>query len=124
MNDTSVYRDRARALGPHVDELVVRIIGNGLGVIDFRKVWGLLNLDKTHAPGDIDEACRQTLAMNSTRLRTVQALLALSPKARSASPATTELPISESDGGVADRVHRFTRSIKEYGAVVASQTHQ
>jgi hypothetical protein len=63
MTDTSVYRARALAIGPNVDELVVRIIGNGLGVIDFRKVWGLLNLDKSYSALVIDEACRQTLAM-------------------------------------------------------------
>jgi transposase len=79
MTDTSVYRSRAQAIGPNVDELVVRIIGNGLGVIDFRKVWGLLNLDKSYTAAAIDEACKQTLAMGSTRLRTVKALLDLLP---------------------------------------------
>lgn len=123
MTDTSVYRDRARAIGPHVDELVVHIIGNGLGVIDFRKVWGLLNLDKSYGSLAIDEACKRTLAMGSTRLRTVKSLLENQAKARSPAPTDVEAPIT-SDDGAKDRVNRFTRSIKEYGAVVASLTHQ
>jgi transposase len=71
MNDTSVYRDRARTIGPYVDEMVVRIIGNGLGVIDFRKVWGILSLDKSYPAVEIDEACRQALMLGSLSYRTV-----------------------------------------------------
>jgi transposase len=124
LTDTSVYRDRARTLGPHVDELVVRIIGNGLGVIDFRKVWGLLNLDKSYTASAIDDACKRALAMGSTRLRTVKSLLALVPKAGSLAPADNELAVTHDGDGAKDRVNRFTRSIKEYGAVVASLTAQ
>ena len=94
MTDTSVYRDRARVIEPHVDELVVHIIGNGLGVIDFRKVWGLLNLDKTYTSGAIDEARKYALAMGSIRLRAVKSMLALLPKAGSLPPATPELSVT------------------------------
>jgi hypothetical protein len=62
--------------------------------------------------------------MSSTRLRTVKSLLALLPKAGSSAPAGTELPVTLDDAGAKDRVNRFTRSIKEYGAVVASLTPQ
>ncbi len=120
MNDTSVYRSRAQTLGPHVDELVVRIIGNGLGVIDFRRVWGLLSLDKTYSASAIDEACKKALAMGSTRLRTVQSLLRVE---RAAPPSTLAeySPVSDEERA-RERIHRYTRDIKEYGAMVAQAT--
>lgn len=124
MNDTSVYRDRARTLGPHVDLFVTRLIGSGLGFIDFRRVWGLLSLDKTHAASAIDEACRQALEIGSLRLRTVKQLLDLAPKAGSAVPAGAEWPIAEPSAGTSDRVNRFVRSMQEYAAAVASSQTQ
>lgn len=122
MGDTSVYRDRARAIGPYVDEMVVRIIGHGLGVIDFRKVWGILSLDKSYSATDIDEACRQALMMGSHSFRTIQRLLTILPKTKSLAPTDTAIPHEAGDSGVRERVNRFTRSMKEYGAVVASVT--
>jgi len=122
MTDTSVYRDRARSIGPHVDELIVKIIGNGLGVIDFRQVWGILSLDKSFDYKRIDDACRHALEMGSRRLRTVRNYLETSPKPRSSSPADSEIPFVTEDGGEKDRVNRFVRSIKEYGAIVAQST--
>jgi transposase len=120
MNDTSVYRDRARQLGPHVDIFVAKLIGSGLGVIDFRRVWGLLSLDKVHAPQAIDDACRQALEIGSQRLRTVKTFLDLAPKAGSAAPAGAEWPVSPAPGGAADRVNRFVRNMQEYAAAVAA----
>jgi len=122
MNDTSVYRARAQTIGPHVDELVVRIIGNGLGVIDFRKVWGLLSLDKTYPARAIDEACRKALEMGSASLRTVRTLLDLVPNIGKAPAIDREIPLHLDDGGVRERVHRYTRDIQEYGAIVAQAT--
>lgn len=121
MLDTSVYRSRAKSIGPHVDEFVVRLIGNGLGVIDFRKVWGLLSLDKSYDSAAINEACRLAIEMKSFRLRTIWALLKAKPKARSW-PATQEpWPVEASTVADQDRIHRFVRSISEYGAIVAAQ---
>lgn len=121
MMETSVYRDRAQMLGPYVDEFVVRLIGNGLGIIDFRKVWGLLSLDKSYDAQAINEACRVALEMGSVRLRTIWALLKTKPKAGPALAASIEWPLLANSDASTDRVHRFVRSISEYGAVVASQ---
>lgn len=120
MLETSVYRDRAQALGPFVDEFVVRLIGNGLGVIDFRKVWGLLSLDKSYEAAAINDACQLALEMGSLRLRTIWALLKVKPKAGSSLTAEKEWPIEDDRGASKDRVNRFVRSMSEYGAVVAA----
>jgi type II secretory pathway component PulJ len=123
MQETSVYRDRARTIGPDADEFVVRVIGNGLGLIDFRKVWGLLSLDKTYSHIEINRACRQALDTGSTSLRVVRSFL--SDKELSPQP-TAELAweVEPNDSGAKDRTNRFIRSISEYGAVVASSQHQ
>ena len=56
--DNSVYRTKARKLGPWVEELVVSILGMGDGFVDTRKVWGILSLDKTYPAHIIDQACQ------------------------------------------------------------------
>ena len=120
MTETSVYRDRAQAIGPFVDEFVVRIIGNGLGIIDFRKVWGLLSLEKSYDAASINEACRIALEMGSIRLRTVWTLLKTKQKSPSTPYTEQNWPeLDHNDTGPA-RIHRFVRSISEYGALVAS----
>ena len=119
MQETSIYRDRARTIGADADEFVVRVIGNGLGVIDFRKVWGLLSLDKTYSHAEINRACRQALETGSTSLRVVRSFLS----AKELEPSTSgsePWPIESEDQATQKRTNRFIRSISEYGAVVAS----
>ena len=48
MQDDSMYRQRAAALGPHVDEMILKLLGRGQGFIDTRKIWGILSLDKEY----------------------------------------------------------------------------
>lgn len=121
MTETSVYRSRAQAIGPFVDEFVVRIIGNGLGMIDFRKVWGLLSLEKSYDADSINEACRIALEMDSVRLRTVWSLLKTKQKASPALYTEQNWPMPDHNDADQVRIHRFVRSISEYGALVASQ---
>lgn len=54
----SVYRFRARAIGEWVEELVITILAQGNGFIDFRKIWGILSLDKTFPCDIVDQACK------------------------------------------------------------------
>ncbi|MBI4490517.1 MAG: hypothetical protein HY694_15650 [Deltaproteobacteria bacterium] len=46
LKDDSVYRKRAAKLGPSVEQMVVRLLEQGQGFIDTRKIWGILSLDK------------------------------------------------------------------------------
>jgi len=55
--EQSVYRERARKLGEWVEELIVTILAQGNGFIDFRKIWGILSLDKKFPAHIIDQAC-------------------------------------------------------------------
>lgn len=77
MQDDSFYRKRAAALGPHVDEMILRLLSRGQGFIDTRKVWGILSLDKHYAAHQIDVACRRALELDQLSFRTVKAFLEL-----------------------------------------------
>lgn len=75
MADDSYYRERARKLGPAVEEMVVRIMRKGQGFIDTRVIFGLLSLDKSYKAAEIDTACRQALATDALSWRWVKDLL-------------------------------------------------
>lgn len=75
MADDSFYRERARRLGPAVEEMVVRIIRKGQGFIDTRVIFGLFSLDKSYKAAAIDAACREALATDTLSWRWVKDLL-------------------------------------------------
>lgn len=75
MQDGSIYRERAAKIGRHVDEMILRLIEQGVGFIDQRKIWGILSLDKSYAKEQIDTACQRALEMESLSYRTVKNLL-------------------------------------------------
>jgi transposase len=106
LEDQSVYRQRARNLGPHVERMIVALLEQGQGFIDTRKVWGILSLDKKYSHEAIDRACQQALDMGSLGYRTVkmfvQLIAAPPPGGRPDDPPRKR-------GG-----HRFTRSLEEY----------
>jgi transposase len=75
MEDHSFYRKLAAALGPHVDEMILRLLSQGQGFIDTRKVWGILSLDKRYAAGQIDAACQRALELDQLSYRVVKQFL-------------------------------------------------
>ena len=77
MQDDSLYRKRAAALGPAVDEMILGLLGRGQGFIDTRKIWGILSLDKEYTAAQIDTACRRALELKNLSYRTVKSFLEL-----------------------------------------------
>lgn len=75
MEDGSVYRRRAGKLGTHVEEMVVRLLRQGQGFIDTRKIWGILSLDKRYTAQKINDACRRALEVESLSYRAVKRIL-------------------------------------------------
>ena len=104
LGDESWLRLRARRLGPAVDEMVVRIIAPGLGFIDYRKVWGILSLDKKYSAEQINDACATALSLNRIGYLVVRSLL--SQFHPDASPV--EQPRQPSGN------HKFLHSLEEY----------
>jgi transposase len=77
IEDDSFYRKRAAALGPHVDEMILRLRSRGQGFIDTRKIWGILSLDKRYRAEQIDGACRRALELDQLSFRAVKSFLEL-----------------------------------------------
>lgn len=94
--DDSYYRERARKLGPAVEEMVVRIIRKGQGFIDTRVIFGLLSLDKSYKAAEIDTACRQALATDRLSWRWVKDLLEAARYAEAERMRTAAAPVAPS----------------------------
>lgn len=75
LQDGSLYRRRAATLGPHVEAMVVKLIEQGHGFVDTRKIWGILSLDKRHRAERIDAACRRALESGNVGYRAVKVLV-------------------------------------------------
>lgn len=75
MEDESHYRTRALAIGPAVEEMIVAILAPGRGFIDFRRIWGILSLEKKHSREAINAACAKALALDRIGYYAVVALL-------------------------------------------------
>ena len=108
MKEGSYYRRAAAKLGPSVEEVVVRLLQQGNGFIDTRKIWGILALDKKYTNEQINEACRKALSLESYGYRSILTLLELQAEAR-----------TEQDAGKGvlprkKKTYKFTRPIEEY----------
>lgn len=75
LEQDSLYRHRARRLGPAVEEIITAILRQGQGFIDYRRIWGILSLDKTFSAESINAACQKALELNSLRYRAIRHLL-------------------------------------------------
>lgn len=104
LSDQSLYRQRARQLGPAVEELVVILLQQGQGFIDTRKVWGILSFDKKYQAADINAACRAAIDMKRYSYRKVEGLL----KNAKANAQTHAAP--------SRRSNKFTRDLSVYAA--------
>ena len=72
LQDDTSYRQRARALGPQVDAMIEKILAQGKGFIDLRKVWGILSLDKRYPASRIDGACGRALVVDQVGYQAVK----------------------------------------------------
>lgn len=79
MDDHQHLIKRARALGSFVEEVVVQILACGQGYVDYRKIWGILNLDKSYSADSINETCKKAIEIGEISYRTIKALLSLKP---------------------------------------------
>lgn len=90
LTDQAHYLRRAKELGPDVERMVQQILVQGEGYVDTRRVWGILSLDKTYLPEQINEACREALAINQLGYRILLSLLSLKPKKKGGPISVTE----------------------------------
>ncbi|MGK5087175.1 IS21 family transposase [Bdellovibrionota bacterium FG-2] len=111
MQDESMYRSKALKLGPDVDRLVLMILSQGQGFIDTRKIWGVLSLDKTYSPAQINEACRQAIELDAIGYRSIKALIKLLPQdPKGANPQQRD----SKQASQLDAKNKFVRSMSVY----------
>lgn len=122
MQEASVYRDKARRIGANVEEMVVKMIGNGMGFIDFRKVWGLLSLDKSYLPDQINAACKAAIERNQISYRAVRSELEFSKNLVVAQDPKTPIPLDAPSHQVATRINKYVRDLSEYCDVVSQSS--
>jgi hypothetical protein len=108
IREGSYYRKAAAKLGPYVEEVVVRLLSQGNGFIDTRKIWGILALDKKYTDVQINEACRKALSVEAYGYRSILTLLELEAETRTEKDATRDALPQKT------KAYKFTRSIKEY----------
>lgn len=118
MEDGSVYRKRAAALGPHVEEAIVRLLEQGNGFVDTRKIWGVLSLDKRYPAGCIDAACRRALEIGSLSQRTVQQFAGIEAGKLERAAAAAGEPAP-----TAKRSNKFVRPMATYVAQLSLLKH-
>ena len=110
LQDDSVYRQRAARLGPSVEQMVVRLLEQGQGFIDTRKIWGILSLDKRYGAERINEACRRALEVGSLSYRTVKHFLEVEEEVAALKQQGDVAPVPSS----AKRAPKHVRSLSVY----------
>ena len=61
----------AAKLGPFVLAAVEMILLKGDGFVDFRRIWGILSLDKKYSKAEIDRACARALGEQNLTYRAI-----------------------------------------------------
>ena len=106
----SFYRKRAARPGPYVEEIIVRLLIQGNGLIDTTKVWGILALDKKYSADDINDACQKALSVDAISYRSILTFLQLKAAGQQ----------EEKKGGLTEGIRKseFARPIEEYQQLV------
>jgi hypothetical protein len=101
-------RGMAEKIGPAVEAVVHRILKRGDGFIDFRRIWGILSLEKKYTAHEIDTACLCAIASDDISLRFIE---------RSIEDARAEAEIIEPPP-VPRTPAKFERSMSEYSQLL------
>ncbi len=119
MENGSMYRERAKRLGPDVDRFVLALLNQGQGFIDTRKIWGILSLDKSFSSFQINLACHQALELGSLSYQMVKSLVKLlptNPSQQQSHPTSHPKPVKTD--------HKFARPMSVYDAQLALNEEQ
>lgn len=109
--DDSYLRKRAQGIGEWVEEMTLTILAEGNGFIDFRRIWGILSLDKKYPHRIINEACR--IACEHERW-SYRAVLEFAEHLQ-----TVEQPLPEARTQLSLlKAPKFTHDISQYSTIV------
>ncbi|MFQ5456665.1 MAG: hypothetical protein ACE5EA_10790 [Nitrospirota bacterium] len=116
LKDGSYYRETAAKLGPDVETVIRKLLMQGNGFIDTRKIWGILALDKKYSAKAINEACRQAISIDTCSYRTIVGLLELGV-GKEFEKQNTDISIpagAKTQALHPGQVSKFVRPIEEY----------
>ena len=105
-------RGIAEKIGHAVEAVVLRILKRGNGFIDFRRIWGILSLEKKYSPHEIDAACLRAIASDDVSLRFIERSI-LDARAESETIEPTPEPPKRA---------KFERSLSEYSQLLLNLT--
>ena len=105
-------RGIAEKIGPAVEAVVLKILKRGDGFIDFRRIWGILSLEKKYSPHEIDAACLRAIASDDISLRFIERSI-LDARAESETIEPTSEPPKRA---------KFERSMSEYSQLLLNLT--
>ncbi len=97
----------AAKIGPAAQEFVHRVLRDGDGFIDFRRIWGVLSLDKKYRHEEIDAACREALECGDLSYRAVVRFIVAAREA-----AIDYTPLAPRPRG------KFQRDLTEYSQML------
>ena len=117
LQDGSYYRKRAAELGPSAEIVILRLLQQGNGFIDTRKIWGILSLDKKYPAHSIDEACAQAVSIDSYSYRTILSFL-------ERGIGEKEAPQDPAQAPLASKASKFIRPMQEYQQQVNGATEK
>lgn len=105
MENNDYYINRASKIGTYAESFIRAILGNGNGFIDFRKIWGILGLDKKYTSQEIDQACKSCLECEDLSYRAVQGFLKNIPSNKNNIPKSTNNKFTRNPSDYAGYVH-------------------
>ncbi|MBF0441266.1 MAG: IS21 family transposase [Oligoflexales bacterium] len=118
MDNHSVYRDKASQIGPYTEQFITKILGTGCGVIDFRKVWGILSLEKSWSCKQIEEAAKIAIENGKYSYQFMLKLLELGICNKKEEVLTGEIPLEPLEDKIRRETNVFVRDIQEYARLV------
>ena len=94
-NDEALLAQAAK-IGPHAQGFVYRVLQDGDGFIDFRRIWVVLSLDKKYRREEIEVACAEALDCGDLTYRAVVRFIVAAQEANTpcAAPSSPRPPRS------------------------------
>lgn len=105
---------KAREIGPSVELVIYKILAQGNGFIDLRKIWGILSLNKKYTAREIDHACFLASEALTFSYRAVLQFIETAREQTALSAVSAENTIVNS--------HKFERDISEYADALKTMT--
>lgn len=104
-------RGMAAKIGPAVENVVVAILNQGDGFIDFRRIWGILSLNKKYTAAEIDTACLDALTYGCLSSKGIERAILRAREEQLSLPSAP--PVARPPG-------KFQRSIDEYTQILCN----